>query len=272
MKDYTIKYSGRISYIQFLFYEDYKDFLHFSTLRIGGNSGHPQASLNLGFVETDFVENVIQNRKLVAEALGFSINQMVFSRQTHSSNIHIISKLDVGKGSLSKETAIPNNDGFVLFEKNICACILTADCVPVFLYDPEKKIAAIVHSGWKGTIKHITAIAIEKMFEYGCRYKDIKVAIGPSIKKCCYEVKDDVVDLVKKSFGKFYKSLITFRNNKVYYDMDKAIEYSLLNKNILPQNIARCDLCTKCNSYMFFSARNSINGYTGRMVSGIMLL
>lgn len=269
---YFIVRNQNLVWIEHKIFSKYKeDLLHFSTSRLGGLSAHPQASLNLGFTNSDDSKNVLYNRNKLAYSLGISFNQMVFSRQTHSSNIHIISENDNGKGAFNKESAINNNDGYVLTNANICACILTADCTPVFFYDPIKKIAAIVHSGWRGTVKKISANAVKKMIELGCNSNNILVGIGPSIKECCYEVKEDVIMAFRQSFGEDYKAFFSKTKHSTKLNMDKAIMYQLIENGILQKNIENIDLCTHCNPFLFFSARNSINGMTGRMVSGIML-
>jgi len=271
MSEIIYRYNN-LAWIEFKNLSLYKsELLHFSTLRIGGVSESPQSSLNLGFTKSDLPENVVANRKKLSNALRISLEQFVFSRQTHSSNIFFVTENEKGKGVFDKETAIINNDGYILTIRNICACVLTADCTPVMFYEPVKKIAAIVHSGWRGTVKKISAKAVQKMTELGCNTDKILVGIGPSIKSCCYDVKEDVLQEFKSSFGKYYNNFFTKINNSYKLDIDKAIIYQLIKEGICEENIEICSFCTHCNPFMFFSARNSFKGLTGRMISGIML-
>lgn len=270
MKQYKIVRNKGIAWIEFPILSQFKELLHFSTLRIGGVSNHPQASLNMGFVRTDFPNHVIENRKQVADAFHFPIESMIFSRQTHSDHIIIVSKEDKGKGVFYKPTAIQDNDGYVISEPGICPIIMTADCVPVFLYDPKERIASVVHSGWRGTVQHISSKAVEKMISKGSKPENIVAAIGPSAGSCCYLVGEDVFEEFKKTFGK--KAFQFFSSPKPPFTLNlwDAIRFTLNEKGLLNENIAQTDLCTICNPHLFFSARNN-HSVTGRMASGIMI-
>ncbi len=271
MKEIFCRYEN-LAWIEFNNLSLYKnELLHFSTLRFGGVSTSPQASLNLGFTKSDLPENVLKNRAKFAKAIGLSLDHFVFSSQIHSSNIFFLTKEHKGRGAYSKETAIEKNDGYVLTVPDICACVLTADCTPVFFYEPVKKISSIVHSGWRGTVNKISAKAVETMLELGCSSKKILVGIGPSIKPCCYEVKEDVLFEFNISFGSSFYNFFNKSGTSYKLDMDKAIIHQLKEKGICNENIEVCNLCTHCNPFLFFSARNSNKGLTGRMASGIML-
>ncbi len=268
---FVIQRKNGIAWIEFTSFSKYSNLIHFSTLRTGGYSSHPQASLNLGFRQTDSVEHVINNRRLLASTVGISLEQMVFSRQTHSDNIAIVSEQAKGRGVLEKHSAIPDNDGYILTQSGICACVLTADCVPVFIYDTHHHVAAIVHSGWRGTVKQIAAKAVRQLVRLGSDPKNIIAAIGPSIKGCCYEVKNDVLHIFQQSFGNDAYYFFSEHQGHLFLDISKAITHSLEKQGVLTSHIAHCTLCTKCNPHLFFSARNSTNGFTGRLASGIML-
>lgn len=270
MNAYIIKRKNGIAWIEFPILSQFSELVHFSTMRIGGFSNHPQASLNMGFVRTDFTSKVIENRKKVAKTLEIPIENMIFSRQTHSNHITIVSKEDRGKGVFYKPTAIENNDGYVVLESGICPIVMTADCVPVFLYDPKKRIASVVHSGWRGTVQHIASKAVEMMLAHGANAENIVVAIGPSAGECCYQVGEEVYDKFINSFGtiayRFFSTTKTFHTLNLW----KAIHTSLICSGINDLHIAQTDLCTICNPHMFFSSRNN-KGLTGRMASGIMI-
>lgn len=264
--------SKQLVWVGFKHLSAFPELIHFSTTRLGGVSAHPQASLNLGFVETDSVQNVIENRNRIATALGISIDDMLLSRQTHSANIHLATVNDRGKGAYTKSNAIPNNDAFIVTEAGVCACILTADCVPVFFYDPTTKIAALAHSGWRGTVQQISLKVTLRLIEMGCKPNNIRVGIGPSIKACCYRVKDDVLQAFLKTYGQTAHRFFEADSNQLRLDLSKAIVYDLMQVGVLNQNIELCEWCTHCNSHLFFSARNSNKGMTGRMMSGVMVV
>lgn len=263
--------SNQLAWVGFKHLSEFPELIHFSTTRLGGVSAHPQASLNMGFVETDTAQNVIENRRRIASALGISLDDMLVSRQTHSANIYMATANDKGKGAYTKADAIPNNDAFVVVEAGVCACVLTADCVPVFFYDPMTKIAALAHSGWRGTVQQISLKVVIRLIEMGCKPENIRVGIGPSIKACCYTVKDDVLQDLVKAYGQTAYRFFEEQSNLLRLDLSKAIVYDLMQVGILSQNIEVSVWCTYCNPHLFFSARNSNKGMTGRMMSGIMV-
>ncbi len=270
MKEYKIVRHKRIALIQFPILLQFSELIHFSTTRMGGNSNHPQSSLNMGFVRTDFTNNVIENRKLVAEALNFPVESMIFSRQTHSDHIAIISAEDKGKGVFYKPTAIQDNDGYVVSESNICPVVMTADCVPVFLYDPTERIASVVHSGWRGTVQHISSKAVEIMISKGTKPQNIVAAIGPSAGSCCYEVGAEVLEQFINAYGNEAYRFFSSAKQPFTVNLWDAIRTSLLQSGLKNSNIAQTDLCSMCNQHMLFSSRNN-NRVTGRMASGIMI-
>ncbi|MGQ9846429.1 MAG: peptidoglycan editing factor PgeF [Bacteroidales bacterium] len=270
MKSYIIKRKNGIAWIEFPILSQFPELVHFSTLRMGGLSNYPQASLNMGFVKTDFTLKVIENRRLVADSLDIPLENMVFSRQTHSNHIAIVSKEDRGKGVFCKATAIEDNDGYVVLESDICPIVMTADCVPIFLYDPKKHIASVVHSGWRGTVQHIASKAVDIMLAHGAKTENIVAAIGPSAGKCCYQVGEEVYEKFIHAFGDI--AFYFFSSSKPPFTLNlwEAIRTSLIRSGINDSHIVQTDLCTMCNPYMFFSSRNN-NGVTGRMASGIMM-
>ncbi|NSW45966.1 MAG: peptidoglycan editing factor PgeF [Bacteroidales bacterium] len=270
MKPYIIQRKNHIAWIEFPILSQFSELVHFSTLRMGGFSNHPQASLNMGFVRTDFTTKVIENRKLVAESLGIPIENMIFSRQTHSDHIAIVSAVDKGKGVFYKPTAIQDNDGYVVSEPLICPVVMTADCVPVFLYDPQNKIASVVHSGWRGTVQHIASKAVDIMVAKGSHVNNIVAAIGPSAGSCCYQVGEEVLEKFVSAYGTEAYRFFSSPKPPFTVNLWDAIRTSLIRSGLTPKHIAQTDLCTICNPHMFFSARNN-KGMTGRMASGIMI-
>lgn len=270
MKTYIIKRKNGIAWIEFSILSQFPELVHFSTLRMGGFSNHPQASLNMGFVRTDFTPKVIENRRLIADSLEIPLESMVFSRQTHSSHIAIVSKNDRGKGVFYKPTAIEDNDGYVVLEPGICPIVMTADCVPVFLYEPQKRIASVVHSGWRGTVQHIASKAVETMLDYGANAENIVAAIGPSAGECCYQVGEEVYEKFINAFGNIACRFFSSTKPPFTLNLWEAIRTSLIHCGISDSHIFQTDLCTICNPHMFFSSRNN-KGLTGRMASGIMI-
>lgn len=265
--------NGNTPYYQFNNLRNLKGVLHFSTTRIGGVSAGGCNTLNMDFTDNDTIDNVLQNRERIAAAVGFNANAYTFTNQIHSANIVVVDKSMQGSGNFTKESRIPNADAMVTNENGICLIAKTADCVPILLCDPVKRIIASVHAGWRGTVQQIALKTVECMVNRFCSNPaDILAGIGPSIGACCYEVGDEVVDIVNEIFGTTDGFLIEFKNkSKKHLDLWYTNRFLLEKAGLNAQNIEIACLCTSCNNHEFFSWRKDGNT-TGRLATGIILV
>lgn len=228
---------------------------------------------NLGFVEWAEPGRVLDNRQRMAEAVGFKLEHMVVGQQTHSSNIAIVSETDAGKGAKENASRLTSTDALVTNKRNICLMVMTADCVPVLLFDPEKKVIAAIHAGWRGTVGGIVDKTIDLMNrDYKVNPENLVAAIGPSIGKCCFEVGEEVKD----AFEKYYADCSGFVSDgkepgKYQVDLREANRFQLLKAGVLDERIEVADKCTYCLHEEFYSYRYD-RGETGRMGTGIVLL
>lgn len=241
-----------------------KNIPHGFTTKAGGFSSGKIEGLNLGFRCGDDAENVKNNYKMVARDLMMPYEKMVASRQTHSTNIRIVTQEDIGKG-VSLKSDIENTDGLITNCVNIPLVVFFADCVPILLADAEKRLVAAVHSGWRGTVGEIARNAIEIMSEkFYAEPKNIKAVIGPSIGPCCFEVGKEVAEqfdsVIVRELG----------NEKFTVDLWEANRSILLKSGIRSENIDVFSMCTVCNSDVLYSYR-SHGDRTGRMGAFIML-
>ena len=237
----------------------------FSTRR-GGISESEYSSLNLGLKTEDTNENVIENVKKFTTAIGVNSEDLVISDQIHSDVIKIVKSEDKGKGFLK------DVDGLVTNVKDIPLMTVFADCVPIFLVDIAKQVIATSHAGWRGTKLKIGKKTVQVMAnEYGSNPKDIIAVIGPSIGECCYEVDKQVID----EFDSNFKDLSTFispkEEGKYQLNLWNANRTSLKEAGLLDENIVISNLCTSCNSDLFYSYRKE-NGKTGRMSAVIQII
>ena len=169
-------------------------------------------------------------------------------KQIHSDKVFYIDKPGI----------YDKSDGLVTKCLNkIVLKIQTADCVPISMYDSDKQLIGLVHSGWKGTKNSICNNAIEIFIENGSQPENIKVFLGPSIQKCCYEVKNDV----SKQFNKKYIFKI---NDKQFLDMQSKIKDDLILKGVYGNKISISDICTHENEeyYSYRQSENSERMYT----------
>lgn len=237
----------------------------FST-RQGGVSEGIYASMNLSYNRGDEKAAVDENFRRIGQAIGFDSGKLVFSNQVHGTQIHKVTEDDCGK-------VMTNMDGLVTNVKGIPMYTGYADCVPLFFYDPSREVAAMAHSGWRGTVGRIGAKMIGVMeTEYGCRREDIIAAVGPSICKDCYEVSEDVAEAFKKEFKEWHweEYLEEKGDGKYQLDLWKVNETMLLGAGITREHLDVTDLCTCCNHEYLFSHRAS-HGKRGNLGAFIVL-
>ncbi len=258
---------GNLEYLTIPSFEETGLVKHCFTTRRGGVSTGEAASLNLSFKRKDTPENVHKNFEIICSAIGVDHKRIVFSDQTHGKGIYIPTEKDVGKG-LYRESDITDADGLVTIERNVPLCTFYADCVPLFFLDPNKKIIALVHSGWKSTMLEIGKEAVAVMKSLGSNPRDILAAIGPSIGPCHFEVGEEVAGQFISKFG----SEIADRTvgDKTYINLWTTNVNILLSSGIPDDNITLAKICTYCENDRFYSYRAD-NHKTGSLC-GIMQL
>lgn len=261
--------SGELSLYKFENLCRFQELQHFVTTRAGGISEHPFQYLNLGLHTADNPEHVHANRSILAAKTGIAADKFLYASQVHSGDVKIIDSASVADGILTKT---PQTDATITDIPGICLMVMVADCVPVLLFDPVKKVIAVIHAGWRGTVQHITSNTVSAMHSYfGCLPQNILAGIGPSIGPCCYEVGPEVREVVKKSFGTDMEYLKANPDSeKPYFDLWFANRKQLTDGGVRNENIEISEICTKCHSDIFFSSRAD-KGITGRFAAGIFL-
>ncbi|MDT3426489.1 YfiH family protein [Paenibacillus forsythiae] len=248
------------------------------TGRTGGAGRAPYESLNCALHVGDFQEDVVKNRKMIAESLGFSLEDWTCGEQVHGAEIAVVTAGDKGRGSLDRTSAFADTDGLLTDVPGVLLTSFYADCVPLFFHDPVSGAVGLAHAGWKGTVAEIALAMVRRMEAvYGSRKEDIRGAIGPSIGGCCYEVDDFVMDHVRKIEGslaqaeesadRLYRPS-TAHHGKMLLNLKELNRRIMIKAGILPTHIECTSWCTSCNHDLFFSYRKE-NGVTGRMASWI---
>lgn len=185
---------GSFPVLCFADWQNLKGVRHCFSTRAGGVSEGWLASLNFRRELYDPDENILENFTRIGRFFGVKPERIVCAQQTHTANVRIITEGDAGKG-VTRPRDYTDVDGIITNVPGLVLYTSHADCVPLYFYDPVKKVIALSHSGWKGTVSRIGAVTIRKMHEhYGCDPKDIYAAVGPSICSDCYEVSEDVAD------------------------------------------------------------------------------
>jgi len=256
---------GQVEYLQFRKLLEYKDIVtHAYTL--GKNVNFRTAKANKEPLENEIYKQNTQNYKDVCEKLGQNYINIVKCNQEHTKNIASV-KEKVNKNEPDFNVEKYNStDGLITNKKDIILATTNADCILMLFFDPQKKVIANVHSGWKGTLQEISIEAVKKMKkEYSCNAEDIMCFICPSIRKCHFEVDQEVKDLFYNKFKKLYNIEEIIEENK---EKNKwHIDTVLINRTILKQeglkeeNIIDSGLCSVCNSDIIHSFRVEKEGY-----------
>ena len=204
-----------------------------------------------------------KNRQELAQKLNIRHDSIVFPEQCHTANIYVIYYLPNGE--------LAETDGLVTGLRNVCLCIETADCVPVLLYDPVKRVAGLAHAGWRGTLEGITRKTVETMINtLSSKPQNVYAAIGPSIGPEVYETGNEVAALFMENINHGKHVVIKKERGRYHLDLWKANELQLLSLGIPSSQVENSGLCSFSNNNSLFSARRD-GIETGRMVSGIMI-
>ena len=246
----------------------------FSTRRGGVSTGY-LASLNLGTHRGDDWNNVYENYRRLGAAVGFTPEQTVFTRQTHTDIVARVGAAERGDG-LFREVE-PERDGICTNEPGVALVCFAADCTPILLHDPVRRAVAAVHAGWRGTAKGIAARCVELMHsEFGSDPADVQAAVGPCIGPCCFETGPEVPEAVLAALGSEAAQFIRTRGDepcvsvvsrschserseesvppsKFFLDL-KQLNALWLRRAGLRQIDLSCD-CTRCQPDRFWSHR-----------------
>ena len=230
--------NGDIQYLQFKKLLEHKDKLqHCFTLK-----------------DLDFRKKLKDDANYIkiCNSLNLDYKNIVKPQQAHTNIVELVNEGNVSFDYQNVDGLITNVDGRII-------SLVYADCTALLLYDPVKSVIGNIHSGWRGTVQKIGKIAVEKMVsEYGCNPKDIICCIGPTIRKCHFEVEDDVKKIFMESFNDesiIEKTQIIDGKQKYHIDAVSANIKMLKSCGLQPQNIIDSGICTVCNSDSFHSYR-----------------
>jgi YfiH family protein len=267
----------------------------FSTRSGGFSRAYGKGDLNLGFTKDDSRVAVERNRAAFLRALGVPTRSahagkkiaepfwpLVTLRQIHSDIIHHVESIP------SEPLA---GDGLITATPGLLLAIQTADCLPVILVDAKRHAVGVFHAGWRGTLRRIVEKGVGEMFRhFGSRPRDLKAAIGPGVRGCCYEVGEEVRTRFESQFAyaanlfrevkesdpvreKYPLLFLTARApghsdlpKKILLDLVEANRQQLLAAGVPAKNIEASKLCTNCRTDLLFSYRAE-HGKTGRMMA-----
>jgi YfiH family protein len=244
--------------LRYLTFEIFADaaVTHAVFTRHGGVSPKPWESLNIGGTVGDDLARVAANRVSSFRSVGLAPNSLFDVWQIHSAEVVVADAPRPVNQPYLKADAILTN------KKNVSLYMRFADCVPILLHDPVRKVIGLVHAGWQGTVKKVVQAAITKMeSQYGSAPENILAAIGPSIGAHHYQVGSEVVEQVRAAFGEQANNLLLNLDGAWQFDLWAANQLILKQSGVVKIEVA--GLCTACHTDDWFSHRAE-HGVTGR--------
>ena len=224
---------------------------HCFTTRFGGVSTGILDSLNIAIKEGEQPENVRENIRILSETLGFSMDALVTTRQTHTDIVRVVSKAD---HISCFHRDYPECDGLITNDPGTALMIYTADCTPILFHDPVTGAVGAAHAGWRGTASQIGAKTVAAMVEnFGCDPANIRATIGPNIGQCHFQTDADVPEAMLEAFGEEAERFIRVDGDKYYVNLIEINALSLRRAGVVHIEIS--DACTACQPHRFWSHR-----------------
>jgi len=224
--------------------------------REGGVSPEPYSSLNMSVSTGDAPECVRENVARAFNTLQRDLASRADLWQVHSATVVVADTPNGPEGHLGQA------DALVTDQPEVSLFLRFADCLPVMIYDPKRRVAGVAHAGWRGTLKKIARATVETMTErYGSRPADLVAGVGPGIGPCHYAVGSEVVAQTRAAFNGTADRLLQTHNGGYHLDLWEANRVALLEAGV--GQIEMAEICTQCHSDIFYSHR-ATGGLTGR--------
>lgn len=226
---------------------------------------------NIGYTEPRDRADAWDMRQRWMRAAGLDPRRIAVANQSHGHAVAIVPGSDGGKGAEPHSRAIGHADALIVSEPGVIAMTLHADCMPVLLCDPVRRVAATIHAGWRGTVADIAGATVRAMRdELGVAPADIVAYLGPAIGKCCYQVGGNVPEAWSAIAGDLPDGAIEPRGDRWHFDLELANRLLLKRAGLSDDRIERSGLCTKCRGDQWFSHRGQ-GPATGRFGAFVAL-
>jgi YfiH family protein len=247
-----------VVYYQFeslLCFVDRDEVRHGVFTRLGGVSAPPFATLNAGHTVGDAPAAVAENQRRICGALGVEAASIASGYQVHGVEAAVLGRQDCGRVRPAADILLTDRPGVPLVQR-------FADCAPLVLYDPVRRVLGLAHAGWRGAVQGVALAAVQAMSRaFGSRPADVVAGVGPSIGPCCYEIGPEVAAQVRAGFAAGERWLLAQAGGAVHLDLWAANRDQLRAAGVA--QVEAAGLCTACHSGEFFSHRAE-KGRTGR--------
>lgn len=256
---------GDTEFLQFRKLLEYKDVINHA-YSLGTKLNFRTSTINKEKLPEQEYEAAIKSYKKICSSINCNYINLVKTNQEHTNCVKIVEKkIKTAEPDFNLEKYY-KTDGLITNQKNIILSTTNADCILLLFFDPVKKVIANTHSGWKGTIQRIAVKTVEKMIkEFECNPKDIICCICPSIRKCHFEVREDVMELFEEKFERSIDLSKIIEKQKSEFNSSTEEKWNidtielnrimLIKEGLRPDNIVDSKICTVCNSDKLHSYR-----------------
>ena len=262
LDEVIVKEENGIRYLQFKKLLEYKNLVHAYPLGLDLNFRTGKISENLQ--EKDY-DKAIDSYKKICKPLNCNYINIVKPVQRHTNNVKIVENKILTLEPDINLKEYDQTDGLITNKKDLILSTTNADCILMLFYDFEKNVIANIHSGWKGTLKKISEVTVKKMINvFNCNPENIICAICPSIRKCHFEVREDVKNSFIDEFkGEEFKDCFEEKEKNVKWNIDTVLINKILLKKLglKEENILDSRICSMCNSHLVHSYRAEKEGY-----------
>ena len=256
-----------IQYLQFRKLLEYSDIItHGYSLGIDKNFRTARA--NKQKLPEQEAQKAIKDYENLGKCIDIKLNKMVKPNQAHTDKIQIVEKHILENEPDFNLEVYDKTDGLITNKKDIALATTNADCILLLFFDPVNKVIANVHSGWRGTIQRISVKTVQKMVnKFNCKPENIICCICPSIRKCHFEVENDVKEIFEKEFKDLKieqnNDIMEKQNDKEKWNIDTVLITKILLKRegLKQENIIDSGICSVCNSDLIHSYRVERQGY-----------
>jgi len=255
-----------LPYYSCLAFEELGIVCHGFSTRRGGVSRLPANALNLSYLSCDSDGNVAENRRRFLAALSLEGADLATLSQVHSDRLHLLDGIPaMGPGR-------PQADSIGTRLEQTAIAVQVADCFPLLLVDPRRRVIAAVHAGWRGILARIVSKTVAGLVsEFQTDPPDLMVAVGPGIRSCCFEVGPEVRDQFASSYPRIEPaSPHPVNRGKYLLDLPRALQIQFRESGLEGERVFDMGACTACNTEEFFSYRRE-GKHSGRMMAVIAL-
>lgn len=247
-----------IPFYSFKAFDEHSEIVHAVFTRLGGVSHSPYRALNVGSSVGDAPKAVEENCRLACQAMSVSGTQVVTAWQVHGNNVGVVDARDWGR-------VVPETDALITNGSEVNLILRFADCLPIFLYDPQRRVIGLGHAGWRGTAAKLASQMVSAMIDsFGCDPSNVLAGLGPAIGPCCYEVGPDVAQAILPTLQNLQSAIQPSGDGHFSLDLWEANRQQLRHQGIKQIEVGH--VCTACHADEFFSHRAD-KGSTGRFAA-----